>query len=67
MQKIGTFFAAMLYGASWIVVLIDLLAIAAATQEGGSIAGYLPALIGALVVITMVHYAAGWFPFRRPG
>ncbi len=65
MQKIGTFLAAMLYGASWVVVLIDLLAVAGAVHQGSSIVGYLPTLIGGLVVIVMVHHAAGWFPFRR--
>lgn len=57
----------MLYGASWIVLLIDILAVATATQQGSTVTGYLPTLLGALVVILMVHYTAGWFPFRHPG
>ncbi len=65
-KTVGTFLAAMLYGASWIVVLIDLLAILGAAQQGGSVAGYLPTMVGGLIVIAMIHYSAGWFPFRRP-
>lgn len=65
MRKAGTFLAAMLYGASWVVVLINLVAIVASFASGGGLAGSLPSFLGAIAVILYMHYQAGWFPFRR--
>lgn len=55
----------MLYGASWFVVLVNLLATILALREGQNPVGYLPALLVAFGIIAFVHQTAGWFPFRR--
>lgn len=65
MAKVGVFLAAVLYGASWVVVLVNLVAVASSFQTGRDAIGYLPTLLAGLGVILFVHYSAGWFPFSR--
>ncbi len=64
-QKLGTFFAAMLYGASWFVALINLLAAVLALQEGASPLSYLPMILLPAGIVLYIHHMAGWFPFRN--
>lgn len=67
MRKGAIFFGAMLYGTSWVVGLINLVAAVLTLAEGGDPVGYLPMLLMPLGFILFVHQINGWFPFRRPG
>lgn len=64
-QKGRIFFGAMLYGTSWIVGLINLLAAILALSEGNDSIGYLPMILMPFSIILLVHQLNGWFPFRR--
>ena len=65
MQKPGVFLAAMLYGTSWAVGLLNLWAALVALEVGLSPVDYLPMILLPLGIILFVHFVAGWFPFRH--
>ncbi len=65
MRKAGLFFGAMLYGTSWTVALINLLASAVALSEGRSLVDYLPMILLPLGIVLYIHHLAGWFPFQH--
>jgi len=55
----------MLYGASWIIGLLNLLAAVVALPEGRNPLEYLSMILLPFGVILYVHHLAGWYPFHR--
>ncbi len=64
-RRLSLFFAAMLYGASWFVVLANVLVTVLSLQEGLNPVSYLPMILLPAGIILYIHHLAGWFPFRN--
>ena len=63
---IGRFLFGLLYGVSWFAALSNTLVLTLQLSSGQFEPGrFLPVALGAWGVILYVHWAAGWFPFRR--
>lgn len=65
MTKPTTFLIAILYGASWFVGPVNLLAAIAALRGGENPFAYLSTIVLSFGIILFIHSKLGWFPFRR--
>ncbi len=65
MKKTNTFVVAVLYGGSWFVGPLNLVAAILALHEGRNPTEYLPTILLSFAIIVLVHRLLRWFPFRR--
>ncbi|MGE5619419.1 MAG: hypothetical protein ACM3US_09190 [Sphingomonadaceae bacterium] len=67
MSRPMMFLVATVYGASWIVGPLNLLAFVLNALELKNPIGFIPMIVVPFGIILQVHYRLGWFPFRpRP-
>ncbi len=65
MSRPLTFMVAVLYGMSWRVGPLSVLAAVFAASEGRSPTDFLSTIALAFGLILFIHYRMGWPPFRR--
>ncbi|MHB8992972.1 MAG: hypothetical protein ACYC66_15225 [Chloroflexota bacterium] len=64
MSRPMQFLAAAVYGISWVVGLLNLLAFVLNLLAGENPFGLIPAMLATFGFILLVHSRLGWFPFH---